>query len=92
MEEYERQFMADVIESLSVSIASGMRECEEEFVESKEGLTDHGRLYVRGYLTARLSMLRSAAVGNPNLTADDVDQITSLVEDNEAKIAAQLYS
>lgn len=90
--DYERQFVRDVIDNLSASVAGGMREGDGEFVESGETLTPQGLAYVRGYLTGRLSMLRGGSIGNPNLSEEDVEELTAIVEENEAAVAAELYS
>ena len=92
VQDYERQFVRDVIDNLPASIAGGMREGGDEFVESGEALTPLGVAYVRGYLTGRLSMLRGGTIGNPNLSEGDIEEIVSIVEENEAAVAAELYS
>ena len=92
MEAYERDYLDDVANNLAASIASGMRTVtEDRLFEDETSLTASGRLWAQGYLTGRLSMLRSGSTGNPNLSADDLEQLADLVERNEAEIAAQLY-
>jgi hypothetical protein len=92
VEEYEREFLEDVIANMSASIANAMREYEDRFVESDDRLTSQGRMYVQGYLTGQLSMLRGGSAGNTNLSVDDIEGIQSVVESNEAGIVAQLYA
>lgn len=92
MEEYERAYLEAVADNLAASIASGMRSVTDEpLFEDEESLTAGGRLWAQGYLTGRLSVLRSGSTGNPNLSNDDLDQVASVVERNQASIAAQLY-
>jgi hypothetical protein len=92
MDPHERLFLEEMIETLAVSIASGMRsEPNERLVESRDQLTECGRFWVHGYLIGRLTMLKSWTSGNPNLSQDDVEQVIELVDGHEASIAAELY-
>ena len=92
MEEYERAYLEAVTDNLAASIASGMRSVtDESLFEDEEHLTPSGRLWAQGYLTGRLSLLRSGSTGNPNLSSDDLEEVVALVEANQASIAAQLY-
>lgn len=94
MREYEREYTETVVENLSTSIANSVRESGDigDLVDDEEQLTAEGRMYVRGYITGRLMMIRAGAIGNPNLSADDLEEIAVIVEDNESAIAAALYS
>lgn len=94
MREFERQFTESVVENLSTSIANNVREAMdvEDLVDDEQHLTDKGRMYVRGYVTGRLTMLRAGAVGNPNLSAEDIEGIAEIVDENEGGIAAALYA
>lgn len=94
MEEYEKEFLRQTLEHRSASIANGLRDGfpDDEAIESKERLSSQGRSWVRGYLTAQLSTIRSNSTGNPNLSAADFERITELVEGTEKQIAAELYS
>lgn len=93
MHEYERQFTEAVAENLAASIANEVRDGDvSRLVDSEEALTEKGRLYVRGYLVGRLSMLRAGAVGNPNLSADDTAAVAEILDEHEARIAAELYA
>lgn len=92
MEEYERKFLEAVTENLAASIASGMRSTTEvDLFEDEATLTAAGRMWAQGYLTGRLSIVRSSSMGNPNLSADDLETVADLIEREEADIAAQLY-
>jgi hypothetical protein len=94
MESYERQFAEAVVDDLSTSIANNVREAidVDALVEDEQNLTTEGRMYVRGYVVGRLTMLRAGAVGNPNLSAGDLERITEIVDRNESGIAAALYA
>lgn len=94
MKSYERQFVDAVIQNLAVSIASNLRDAleTESFVEGEENLTPRGWMYVYGYVTSRLTLLRAATSDNPNLTVDDLEQVRSCIDDHEANIAAELYA
>jgi hypothetical protein len=92
MEEYERKFLQAVAGNLAASIATGMRStADEDLFEDETTLTPAGRMWARGYLTGRLSVVRSGATGNPNLSADDLEAVAALIDQNESDIAAQLY-
>ncbi len=92
MEEYEREFLRAVAGNLAANIASSMRtSVDEDLFEDESTLTPAGRLWAQGYLTGRLSVVRSGATGNPNLSADDLGAVADLIERREADIAAQLY-
>lgn len=94
MREFERQFAEAVVDNLSTSIANSVREAGEveTLVEGEEQLSSAGRMYVRGYVTGRLTMLRAGVVGNPNLSATDLEQVADLVDEREGAIAAALYA
>lgn len=94
MEPYEQAYLEAVIENLAASIANCMRDgvVDAEMVATQDHLTNHGRLWVCGYMTSRLSMIRAGRLGNPNLTADDLDAVTDLVTRHESIIAAELYA
>lgn len=94
MREFERQFVEMVVENLSTSIANSVRETYdvETLVDDDERLTAAGRLYVLGYLTGRLTMVRAGAIGNPNLSAEDLEALGEVVDDHESSIAAALYA
>lgn len=94
MESYEQAYLEAIIENLAASIANCMRDgvVDAEMVETQGNLTTHGRLWVCGYMTSRLSMIRAGRLGNPNLTADDLDAVTALVAQHESTIAAELYA
>ena len=94
MREFERQFAEAVVETLSTSIANNVREAGEvsTLVADDQQLTDEGRMYVRGYLTGRLTMVRAGAVGNPNLSVEDLEEIAGIVDEHEGAIAAALYA
>ncbi|WP_313691991.1 hypothetical protein [Halorarum halobium] len=94
MEAYERAYLEAIAENLAASIAMGMRDgsADVELVESEDRLTTAGELWVRGYLTGRLSMFRAGTNGNPNLSAADLTEIAAFVEDHQAGFAAELYS
>jgi hypothetical protein len=92
MRDHERRFLEEMIDTLAVSIASGMRgESSDRLVDSQHRLTESGRYWVHGYLVGRLTMLKSWTTGNPNLSDDDIREVTELVEGHEASIAAELY-
>jgi len=92
MEQYEREFLEAVAGNLAASIASGMRSTSEaDLFEDETTLTPAGRMWAEGYLIGRLSLVRSGTTGNPNLSADDVEAVASLIEQSESDIAAQLY-
>lgn len=93
MEEYERAFLEAVMENLSASIASGMaEERAHRLYDDETTLTDQGEMWVQGYLTGRLGMLRGGSLGNPNLSPEDADEVAGIVERNESRVAAQLYA
>lgn len=94
MESYEEAYLEAVIDNLAASIANAMRDgtAADDLVESEDRLTDSGRLWVDGFLTGRLTMLRSGAVGNPNLSESDRRRVSALVERRESAVAAELYS
>ena len=94
MEPYETEYLEAVVDNLAASVANGMREgtTGEELVESEDRLTASGRLWVNGYLTSRLSALRAGAHGNPNLSREDLEYVSSFVDEHQAQFAAELYS
>lgn len=93
MEEDERRFLERMLDTLGPSLARNMRETPtDDLVADDDRLTERGRLWVHGYLTGRLSMLRAGATGNPNLSAGDLSEIEDLVDGREAGIAAELYA
>lgn len=94
MEPYEREYLEEIADNLSASIASGMRDdtADVELIESEDRLTAYGQLWVRGYLTSRLSIFRAGAHGNPNLSQDDIEHIAEFVDERQAGFAAELYS
>lgn len=94
MREFERQFAETVIENLSTSIANSVREANdiESLVDGDNELSAIGRMYVLGYLTGRLTMVRAGAIGNPNLSVDDLETLADIVDDHESGIAAALYA
>ncbi|WP_232686168.1 hypothetical protein [Halobacterium zhouii] len=94
MEAYEREFLRQVLESRSASIANGLRDGlpDENALRDRERLTSEGQNWVRGYLTCRLSMVRGASTGNPNLSNTDFEIISELVDGKQKQIAAELYS
>lgn len=94
MEGYEQEFLRQTLEHRSASIANGLRDGlpDDDAIDGKERLSSQGRNWVRGYLTAQLSTLRSNSTGNPNLSAADLERIAELVDGNEKQIAAELYS
>lgn len=92
MEEYEREFLRAVAGNLAASIATGMRSTtDEDLFEDETTLTTAGRMWARGYLTGRLSIVRSGTTGNPNLSSEDLEEVAALIDQNESDIAAQLY-
>lgn len=94
MRDFEREFTEAVVENLSTSIANNVREAMdvEDLVDDERRLTETGRMYVRGYVTGRLTMLRAGAVGNPNLSAADIREVAEVVDEKEGSIAAALYA
>lgn len=92
--DYERAYLDAALETLSASIASGMREGleVERIVAADDELTDLGRTWVHGYLAGHLSLLRGSSAGNPNLAPEDIDALVDLAADHEAEIAAELYA
>ncbi|WP_129113613.1 hypothetical protein [Halegenticoccus tardaugens] len=94
MKAYEREFLTETLETCSVSIAYLLREgfTSEEVLESQRELTDLGLMWVRGFVASRLMLLRSCCARNPNISPADLDEVTELVDEHEAKIAGQLYS
>ena len=93
MEEYEREFLEAVTGNLTANIASGMRTTvEADLFEDETTLTTAGRLWAQGYLTGRLSVVRSGTTGNPNLSSGDLDAVAEVIDRHEADIAAQLYA
>lgn len=92
MEEYEREFLQAVAGNLSASIATSMRStADQDLFEDETTLTTAGQMWATGYLTGRLSIVRSGATGNPNLSSDDLEEVVALIDENESDIAAQLY-
>lgn len=94
MEEYEVAYLEAVVDNLSASIASSMRDGvdDEPMVESDDQLTRAGRMWLRGYLTGRLAVHRAGVVGNPNLNESDLQRVSELADGREAAVAAELYS
>ena len=94
MEPYEEEYLEAILENLSTSMAQCMREGDAgvELVRNRSQLTDSGRLWVCGYVTSRLSMMRAGEVGNPNLSPEDLDRVHEVVARHESAIAEQLYS
>lgn len=94
MEPYEEEYLEAILENLSTSMAQCMRDggVDVELVESQDQLTDSGRIWVCGYVTSRLSMVRAGKVGNPNLTVEDLDHVHEVVDRHESTIACQLHS
>lgn len=99
MQSYERAFIDEVIQNLAASIASHLREgldAESFFVDDEgltdEGLTDEGWMFVYGYVTSRLTVLRASTTSNPNLTVEDMEEVRSCIDEHEANIAAELYA
>ncbi|AQL41767.1 hypothetical protein BV210_03110 [Halorientalis sp. IM1011] len=94
MEPYEEEYLEAILENLSTSMAQCMRDggVDAELVESRDRLTTSGRLWVCGYVTSRLSMVRAGEVGNPNLSVRDLEHVHEVVERHESAIACQLHS
>ncbi|WP_101297421.1 hypothetical protein [Halegenticoccus soli] len=94
MKAYEREYLNETLETCAVSIAHLLREgfVSEEVLESQSQLTDFGLMWVKGFIAGRLMLIRSCCVGNPNLSPADIDELTELAGQHEAKIAGQLYS
>lgn len=94
MRDFEREFAETVIDNLSTSIANSVREANdiESLVDDENQLTPIGRMYVLGYLTGRLTMVRAGAIGNPNLSVEDLETLAAIVDDHESGIAAALYA
>lgn len=94
MRDHERQFTEAIVREQAASIAGDLREAGDvsELVVDDRRLTDKGRLYVRGFVVGRLSMVRAGVIGNPNLSTADLDAVRSAIEENEAAIAAELHA
>jgi hypothetical protein len=94
MEPYEEAYLEAILENLATSIAQCLRDggVDVELAESRDRLTDGGRLWVCGYVTSRLSMLRAGEGGNPNLSADDLERVHEVVDRHQSAIACQLHS
>lgn len=94
MEPYETAYLEAIADNLAASVASGMRDdaTDVDLVESDDRLTTSGRLWVRGYLTSRLSTFRAGTRGNPNLSQEDHEFLAEFVDEHQAGVAAELYS
>ncbi|MFD1589483.1 hypothetical protein ACFR9U_21105 [Halorientalis brevis] len=94
MESYEQAYLEMIVENMAASMANCMRDgvVDFEMVAGPDHLTDRGRLWVCGYMTSRLSMIRAGTHGNPNLSTADLTRLKDLVEQHESAIAAELYS
>lgn len=83
--------------SLSTAPTRFAREMEEvydiaDLLDENDQLTALGRAWVRGYVTAQLSVLRHTGTDSPALSGADVEAVAELVADYEAAIAAELYA
>jgi hypothetical protein len=94
MEDFERAFIDAVIQNVPASIASNLRELLDQgtFVESEDRLTPRGRMFVFGYVTGQLTLVRAATTGNPNLSATDISEVRDCIDAHENHIAAALYA
>lgn len=92
--DHERQFTEAIVQDLAASIAGDLRETADvaELVTADQQLTSKGRLFVRGFVLGRLSMVRAGVVGNPNLSTEDLEAVESTIEENESAIAAELHA
>ena len=94
MEPYEEAYLEEIVENLTSSMANCLRNenSDVDLLRDSRRLSPGGRLWVCGFVTSRLSMLRSSTGGNPNLTAADLSHVEDLVGRHEAAIASDLYS
>ncbi|WP_440007186.1 hypothetical protein [Halomicrococcus sp. SG-WS-1] len=94
MKDHERKFLEDTLAHHSASIANELREGfgTEEIIEDRNTLTDNGGMWVRGYLTGWLTLIRGCSTGNPNISPDDIAEIGTLVDEHGGRIAGEVYS
>jgi hypothetical protein len=94
MEEHERKLLEDTLSNLSASMGNALREGfeTEEVLSDRDGLSEHGVMWVKGYLVGQLAMIRGGSVGNPNVSEADVTEVSNLVEKHGGQIASEVYS
>lgn len=94
MKEYERELLEETLSNLSASMGNALRESFEadEILADREDLTDHGVMWVKGYLVGQLAWIRGASAGNPNVSEADITEISELVEEHGSRIASEVYS
>ena len=94
MDDYEREFVERALQNLAPSIALALRDGvpDETVLTDRDSLSPAGCLWVHGYLTCRLSSLRADTEGQPTPSADDLQELHELVEEEQGRVAAELYS
>ena len=94
MEDYERQFLEDTLAHLSASMGNALREGfeTETILDDKDSLSEFGSMWVQGYLLGQLAVVRGCSVGNPNVSPEDIEEIGSLVDERDGRIASAIYS
>jgi hypothetical protein len=93
MNEHRRWVLETLIENFSTRIGQGLREQKDlEILDENDGLSTVGEVWVQGYLTAQMSVICGVTSGNPNLSAEEIETIASVVQNNSDQIAAGLYA
>jgi hypothetical protein len=94
MKEYERKLLEETLSNLSASMGNALREGFEadEILADRAELTENGVMWVKGYLVGQLAVIRGASAGNPNVSDDDITEISELAEEHGSRIASEIYS
>lgn len=93
MNEHRRWILETLVENFSTRIGQELRaRTDLEMLDENDGLSTVGEVWVQGYLTAQMSVICGVISGNPNLSAEEIETIASVVQNNSDQIAAELYT
>lgn len=94
MNDHEQWILETLIENFSARIGQSLRngQADLEMLDDDDRLSDVGEAWVKGYLTAQMSIVGSVTSGNPNLSAEKIEAIEATVQEYSDEIAAGLYA
>ena len=92
MNEHRRWILETLIENFSARIGRELRERTDlEMLDENDGLSTVGEV-VQGYLAAQMSVICGVISSNPDLSAEAIETIASVVQNSSDRIAAELYA
>jgi hypothetical protein len=93
MNDHERWVVETLLATFSARIGQDLRQVDSDQPPSgdEDTLSPTCEAWVRGYLTAHLCFVRGLTTGNPNVTAEEMAEIASIVRHHTDEIAATLY-